>query len=646
MSEVFISYARSTEGEARRIADALRAAGYAVWRDDELPAHRSYAAVIEERLKAAKAVVVVWSAEAVKSEWVQSEADRARSEHKLVQLRLDGAALPMPFDRIQCADLANWSGDATAPGWRRVADSVAALVHGGAQVVAPGPAIALPATTERRLAVLAFDNLSPDPEMAFFSDGVSEEIQDTLSRGSELKVIGRTSAFQLRGADKTVHKAAAELKATHVLDGSVRRAGQRVRVTAQLIDCASETTLWSNRFDEELTDVFAVQDEIAAAVAAALKVVFAPAVKSASVDPAAYELFMKARELAFGDLSRDACRSAIELLERATSIAPNFARAWAYLGTMQNRMLRTHGTDEPYAVARDKMIRALDTALALDPGNAAARLALGGILPFGQHAAREARFEAALATSPNDPEIMSDVAVFRLRVGRVRDALDFGRQSFDLDPKHLQMANNYAVILEYAGRHEEGRELWDRLLDVWPQAPVLYNNAIMFSYSTQEWDRVESLARLAKERGVYAGTVRSNVRHSRGLRTRDADYSDHYLRRMRDEVARTGNLREVDYANLCNLGLADEAFELMEQASFDYVTDVEKPRSGSFSSSNILAPAYSLELIRDPRFPRLCQRLGLCDYWVTTGRWPDLAVDGVPPYDFEAECRRLAHPPT
>src|SRR5215472_6370325 len=114
MSEIFISYARSTEAQARKIGDALRRLGYGVWRDDELPAHRSYGEVIEERLRAAKAVVVIWSAEAVKSEWVQSEADKARNDHKLVQLTLDGAPLPMPFDRIQCADLNGWTGDTNA----------------------------------------------------------------------------------------------------------------------------------------------------------------------------------------------------------------------------------------------------------------------------------------------------------------------------------------------------------------------------------------------------------------------------------------------------------------------------------------------------------------------------------------------------
>src|SRR5580704_1018859 len=105
MPDIFISYARSTEVQARRIGDALRDLGYGVWRDDELPPHRDYAEVIEERLRAAKAVVVVWSAEAVKSQWVRAEADLAREAGTLVQLSLDGAVPPLPFNRIQCADM-------------------------------------------------------------------------------------------------------------------------------------------------------------------------------------------------------------------------------------------------------------------------------------------------------------------------------------------------------------------------------------------------------------------------------------------------------------------------------------------------------------------------------------------------------------
>src|SRR3982751_2342633 len=124
MADVFVSYARPDEPRAKQGAEALQSRGYAVWRDDELPAHRPYADVIEERLKGAKAVVVLWSAEAAKSQWVRAEADAARAAGTLIQASIDGTIPPMPFNQIQCADLKEWDGSRNgAPGWRKLTAS-------------------------------------------------------------------------------------------------------------------------------------------------------------------------------------------------------------------------------------------------------------------------------------------------------------------------------------------------------------------------------------------------------------------------------------------------------------------------------------------------------------------------------------------
>src|SRR5438067_1962285 len=160
MSDVFVSYARADEGEATRVADALRALGYHVWRDDELPAHRAYAEVIEERLKGAKAVVVLWSADAAKSQWVRAEADAARSAGTLVQARIDGSVPPLPFNQIQCADLSGWSGDPAAPGFRKLESSVSTLA-GAPRASAEERK---PHRSARSICVLPFANTSGDPQ--------------------------------------------------------------------------------------------------------------------------------------------------------------------------------------------------------------------------------------------------------------------------------------------------------------------------------------------------------------------------------------------------------------------------------------------------------------------------------------------------
>ena len=191
MSDVFISYARSTAKQAQAVAAALRKLGHKVWLDDAIPAHRAYADVIEEELKAAAAVVVLWSTEAVKSQWVQSEADSAREDGKLVQLNIDGARLPMPFDRIQCTDLKGWTGDLGAPGWRKVVASIATLTGVAGAPSAPAPVVeALPQSQSKpSVAVVPFANLSNDPEQAYFVDGVVEEIVAALARFKSIFVI-------------------------------------------------------------------------------------------------------------------------------------------------------------------------------------------------------------------------------------------------------------------------------------------------------------------------------------------------------------------------------------------------------------------------------------------------------------------------
>lgn len=641
MTEIFVSYARSTATQAQAVVAALRALGYSVWIDDDLPAHRTFGGVIEEQMAAAKAAVVIWSADAVRSEWVLSEANRAREDRKLVQVTTDRSRLPMPFDTIQCVDLAGWTGEADAPGWRKVLASIRELVTettpAQRRQVAADP-------TEPLLAVLAFDNLSGDAEMAYFSDGVSEEILQTVARGAELKVIGRGSSFQFRGRDKAAAHVAAALSATHVLDGSVRRSGNKVRIAANLIECERETTIWSDRFDRELSDVFALQDEIAAAVAAALKVAFAPTAQPGAVDPSAYTLYLKARELRNrGLLSPATVIAVIELLDEATRLAPNFARAWEFLATMQVEHLRFDQAGQPLTIRRADVVAAAETALRLDPGLGAAYQALGQLEPFGRFAEREAFHTKALSAAPNDPTVLTNASLFFAEVGRVRDALACASRAYDLDPMYPWAASWYACTAEYAGRDAECLGLWDSYCARWPDNELIAWGAICAALDYGQWIWFDDLIRTSSEKGFNSPTLHAAVTYGQQLRESDADVSAHVLHRVREKLARNGVLSIFDLTKLHRLGMTEEAFELIAQSSFDYMFDSDKGSpNGAEGPSMMFNVSHASAMMRDIRFVGLCDRLGLCDYWTKTGRWPDCADVVAPYYDFRAEARRLA----
>ncbi len=427
MSDVFISYARSTAAQAQAVAEALRALGYDVWRDDELPAHRAYAEVIEERLQAAKAVVVIWSAEAVKSEWVQSEADQAREAHKLVQLSLDGARLPMPFDRIQCADLTGWTGDPEAHDWKKVAASVEALV---------GRPRSAPAATPRRLSicVLPFANMSDDPQQEYFSDGISEDIITDLSKVSALSVVARNTAFGFKGKSPNVKDVARQLGVSHVLEGSVRKAGNRVRITAQLIDGAAGDHLWAERYDRDLTDIFALQDEISQAIVGALKLRLLPEEKAAiehrgTGNVEAYNLYLMARQLYVSGPEGHARRASaiVRLCQQAVAIDPDYARAWALMALAQMILHQTASQKG------DNGLEAAERALVLDPGLAEAHAVKARILGIGGRS-DEAAAEIAIALAQDEEsyEVICSAAYLAYRRQDLEGAIRYWEKATGL----------------------------------------------------------------------------------------------------------------------------------------------------------------------------------------------------------------------
>ena len=432
MSDVFISYARPNEPFAKKAAEALRAAGYAVWRDDELPAHRVYSDVIEERIKSARAVLVLWSNEAVKSQWVRAEADAARELGTLVQVSLDGVLPPMPFNQIQCADLFGWTGDVEWPGWSKVVRSIASLAGAGPV----DEEASAPVGSARRAAVcvLPFLNMSGDAEQEYFSDGISEDIIIDLSKVSALSVVARNMAFSFKGKPVDAVALTRQLNITHVLEGSVRKAGQRVRITAQLVDGKTGDPVWGDRYDRDLTDIFAIQDEISKAIVGALKLKLLPQEKKAiehrgTSSPEAYNLYLLARQHWIGGGgSNDERRNhvVIRVCRQATAIDPQYARAWALMALAQSQLRFWHGRAEDALPAAER-------ALAIDPNlpepycvKARYLQEEGRIEEANQHV------ETALRLDPDSWEVNKETAFLIFRQGRIKDAVPYFEKAASL----------------------------------------------------------------------------------------------------------------------------------------------------------------------------------------------------------------------
>ena len=423
MSDIFISYARPNEALAKQVGEALLAAGYNVWRDDELPAHRAYTDVIEERIKEAKAVLVLWSNQAVRSQWVRAEADAARELGTLVQVSLDGALPPMPFNQIQCADLFGWSGDIAWPGWVKVESSIASLVGSRA----PEPDAGKPAVSRRTaICVLPFVNMSGDGEQEYFSDGISEDVMTDLSRVSALSVVARNTAFNFKGKTIDVKEVARQLNVTHVLEGSVRKSGDRVRITAQLIDGEAGDQVWADRYDRDLTDIFAIQDEISKAIVGALKLKLLPQEKKAieqrgTTNTDAYNLYLLARRHWVDGNNNDPRRAevVIRVCRQAIAIDPDYAQAWALMALAQTDLRYWHGHPEDGREAAER-------ALTIDPNLAEAHcvraryLQNDGLIDEANH-----QLETALRLDPESWEVNREGAFLMFRQGRFADAVPY-----------------------------------------------------------------------------------------------------------------------------------------------------------------------------------------------------------------------------
>jgi serine/threonine-protein kinase len=348
--------------------------------------------------------------------------------------------------------------------------------HAGAQAGAPA------SIPEKSVAVLPFENLSTNQENAFFADGVQDEILTNLAKVADLKVISRTSVMQYKDvATRNLREIAEQLGVAHVLEGSVQRAGNRVRVTAQLIDARSDTHLWAERYDRDLADVFAIQSEIAKKIADQLQAKISLSEKAAiekasTTDLLAYDLYLRAQEL-FADTSdpihaREKLPQAAQLLDEAVTRDPHFLQAWCLLS-------RVHGAayfrGHDHTPARLGLAKAaLEAAMRLEPEAGEVHLAVAVYYYNGFRDYQRARGELAIArqTLPNNADVFQYTGLIDRREGHWEEATHNMERALELDPRNFFKLQQLTYNYQRQRRYADQARIYDRALTIVPGDPA------------------------------------------------------------------------------------------------------------------------------------------------------------------------------
>ena len=367
------------------------------------------------------------------------------------------------------AVLMGWTWDVGPNGLERTLPAPAAVAT---PQIAPDPAPApaparaavardLPSRPDeagrRTIAVLPFVNMSGDPQNEYFSDGIAEEILNLLAKLPQLKVASRTSAFNFKGKEASIPTVARELGVETVLEGSVRRHGDHVRITAQLIEAESDSHLWSETYDRELKDVFAIQDDIAHSIVRALQVTLTPRDRRAlafvaTADPEAYDYYLRGRRYMYSMTRRD-YQLAVRMFEQAIAVDTRYALAYAGVADAYAYLFRyAEATKENV----ERALRASEQAVTLDPDSAEARASRGLALFISErYEEAEREFEAAVRLNPNLFDAWHYYGLAASSQGRVEKAIELYMHAAEVNPEDFQVPMFLAMAYASLGRKQD-----------------------------------------------------------------------------------------------------------------------------------------------------------------------------------------------
>ena len=529
----FVSYAAADKATADTLTTWLEERGIRCWiAPRDVPAGALYADAIVRAINEAPALVLLLSRNATGSPHVGKELERASSKNKqIIAVRLDDAALTPAFEYFlsesQWVDVAAEGRDGAfarvaqalknpaaprqpqtpdpAPGTPPMPATLAAPTAPAAVAAPPrrGSRVALLASlavvvallgagvyflrgahgpngagaaTDKSIAVLPFADMSQAHDQEFFADGMAEQILDMLAKIPSLKVIARTSSFQFKGKSEDARVVGEKLGVTTLLEGSVRKAGERLRITAQLIRTADGSQLWSEVYDREVRDVFRTQDEIADAVVGALKVSLLGAPEQHAVptaNTAAYTLYLQALASARG-FSRADQDAALAQVQQALALDPNFAPSWALLANVYGATM-VFGTTEPFQKVAEKMTNAAQRALALDPKLAGPHVILANAFFVDyDYATSQREFRQALELEPHNPDALGLSAYLSIAACHLDDAERYSRQLIERDPLSVDPYRALATALWFHGRLGEAEAMYRRAIALSPGAESMH----------------------------------------------------------------------------------------------------------------------------------------------------------------------------
>jgi len=448
-----------------------------------------------------------------------------------------------------------------------------------------------------RLAVLPLSNMSSSPEDGYFADGMTEELISSLSRLQGLGVISRTSVMQYKNQTKHASEIGRELGAGTLLEGSVRKAGNRVRIALQLIDANTDNHLWAENYDRNLDDVFAIQTDVASRVSASLKAGgFAGPVHADTDDMEAYTIYLRAMQLSY-ESTETALKEAVSLLIDVVARDPRFVRARVGLGMSYVR-LATQGYAE-FTILKDKAEVEARKAISLDPSSADAHAALSATLNFlDEFKESVAEAEKAIQLNPNSPEAYYTLGFNHCTEGRVEESLSYFRKALELDPLSVQKARVLAIALGIMGKSDEARIMLGKMLRIYPDNPTVW----LCMAESYIFDKNYAKAQEYIDRGQALNPVEPLLLINQGL-VYALNGRPEQARAMLKKLESLQRETPLTYSQIfiyTALGEMDNAFKALNRATETHVWPFHIKTHPLFA-----------ELRKDPRFADFCRKMGI-----------------------------------